>query len=119
MQKNAVAHIDWCTTQLVQLKDFMSGLFGWEFQPFGEGFFSYNPPDGGVSIGVLHNERAQIGGGTPNVYIDVVSIDACFERAAALGGGIAVPKTPVPGMGSFGFVHAPDGNLIGLFETDQ
>jgi predicted enzyme related to lactoylglutathione lyase len=43
----------------------------------------------------------------------------CFEKAKALGGEVAVPKTTIPGMGSFAFVKAPDGNLIGLFETGQ
>ena len=119
MKKHTITHVEWATTQLPQLKDFLTGLFGWEFQPFGEGYFHYNAPDGGVSIGLMHNERAQMAGGTPNVYIDVASIEACFEKAKALGGEVVVPKTSIPGMGSFGFVGAPDGNLIGLFETGQ
>jgi len=50
--------------------------------------------------------------------MDVVSIDACFEKAKALGGEAAVPRTSM-GIGSFAFVKAPDGNLMGLFETGQ
>jgi predicted enzyme related to lactoylglutathione lyase len=41
------------------------------------------------------------------------------EKAQALGGGVAVPKTTIPDMGSFVFVKAPDGNLIGLHETGR
>lgn len=118
MDKNTITHVEWGTTQLSRLKDFMTGLFDWQFQPFGEGYFMYKAP-GGLSVGLMHNDHAQVAGGTPNVYIDVVSIDACFEKAKALGGDVAVPKTTLPGMGSFAFVKAPDGNLIGLFETGQ
>lgn len=117
MEKPAITHIEWATTSLEQLRDFCANLFGWEFQAFGEGYYTYNPP-GGVSVGLMHNDRAHPGG-TPNVYIKVESIDACVEKAQALGGGVAVPKTTIPDMGSFAFVKAPDGNLIGLHETGR
>lgn len=118
MEKNTVTHVEWGTTQLTLLKDFMAGLFGWPFQQFDEDYFMYSAP-AGLSVGLMRSDHVQVGGGTPNVYIDVVSIEACLEKAKALGGDVAVPKTAIQGMGSFAFVKAPDGNLIGLFETGQ
>lgn len=70
-------------------------------------------------MGLTQDQHGAHPGGTPNVYIEVASIDACLEQAQLLGGGVAVPKTKVPGMGSFAFVKAPDGNLIGLHEINR
>jgi hypothetical protein len=42
-----------------------------------------------------------------------------MAQGQRLGGGLAVPRTVVPGSGSFAFLKAPDGNLIGLFEYNQ
>jgi predicted enzyme related to lactoylglutathione lyase len=117
MRDVSITHIEWATSNLAQLQTFLADLFGWKFEPFGEGYFSYNP-SAGVSVGLLHNPKA-VPGGTPNVYVAVDSIDACLERAQALGGGVAVPKTVVAGMGGFAFVLAPDGNLIGLHELGR
>lgn len=118
MEPPAITHVEWATARLEQTKAFLTGLFGWEFQPFGEGYYSYNPP-GGVSVGLMQDQHGAHSGGTPNVYIEVASIEAYLEQAQLLGGGVAVPKTNVPGMGSFAFVKAPDGNLIGLHEINR
>lgn len=112
-----VTHVEWDSPDHVGLKDFLSGVFGWQFAQFGENYFMTDSKMPGPGVGVNKNERAVIGNGTPNVYIDVPSIDETLARAKSLGGDVAVPKTPIPGMGSYGFIKAPDGNLIGLFET--
>jgi predicted enzyme related to lactoylglutathione lyase len=33
-------------------------------------------------------------------YVDVASIDAAIEKATTLGAQVAIPKTPVPGVGT-------------------
>ena len=114
-QKLVVTHVEWSTPDPVQLTGFLSGLFGWKFDGFGEDYFIYNPGSG-VSIGVLRNTQATPGG-TPNVYIEVKSIDDVTAHALELGGQIAVPKTEIPGMGWFAFVSSPEKNLIGLHES--
>jgi uncharacterized protein len=116
MANNLVTHVEWDTTDPIGLKDFLSGVFGWHFAPFGETYFTSDSKQTGIGVGINKNDRAQIGGGTPNVYIDVASIEETLSRAQLLGGGVAVPKTALPGMGSYAFIKAPDGNLIGLFE---
>ncbi len=111
-----INHVEWDTTDPIALKDFLSGVFGWQFAPFGDSYFITDSKQTGASVGINKNPRAIIGNGTPNVYIDVASMEATFAKAKALGGDVAVPKTDIPGMGSYGFLKAPDGNLIGLFE---
>lgn len=110
-----VTHVEWATTQLETLKDFLSRLFGWPFRSFGEGYYVYNPGDG-VSVGLMHNPRANAAG-SPNVYLKVESIDDCLSTAQSLGGEVAVPRTKMGDVGSFAFIKAPDGNLIGLYEV--
>jgi predicted enzyme related to lactoylglutathione lyase len=116
MQNHGITHVEWATKDLGALREFLAGLFGWEFQPFGDNYFMAFPTgQGGVSVGLLQSDQSQPGG-TPNVYIKVASIDACLERAQELGAGVAVPKTVIPGSGGFAFLKSPDGNLIGLHE---
>jgi predicted enzyme related to lactoylglutathione lyase len=40
-------------------------------------------------------------------------MDAMLLKAEGLGGKVVVPRTDM-GSGSFAFIAAPDGNLIGL-----
>ncbi len=49
-------------------------------------------------------------------YVDVPSIDAAVERAKKLGGEVALPKTPVPGVGAVAAIKDPQGNICGLWE---
>lgn len=112
-----INQIEWGSSEAERLKDFVSALFGWEFTPLMPGYYFYRGADG-PGIAVMQNERCQAGG-TPNVYVRVASIAECLTQARALGGDVAVPETPIPGMGSFAFVKAPDGNLIGLHQLER
>jgi predicted enzyme related to lactoylglutathione lyase len=111
-----INQIEWGSSDVERLKEFVSALFGWVFAPLAPGYYFYRGADG-PGIALMQNERCQAGG-TPNVYVRVASIAECLAKAPALGGGVAVPETPIPGMGSFAFIKAPDGNLIGLHQLE-
>jgi uncharacterized protein len=49
-------------------------------------------------------------------YVDVASIDAAIEKATKLGATVALPKTPVPGVGAVAAIVDPQGNACGLWE---
>ena len=56
-----------------------------------------------------------------NAFICTVQVDALDETLAAndrLGGIVALPKMPVPGVGWLAYVKDPDGNILGLLEPD-
>ena len=56
-----------------------------------------------------------------NAFICTVQVDAPDETLAAndrLGGSVALPKMPVPGVGWLAYVKDPDGNILGLLEPD-
>lgn len=56
-----------------------------------------------------------------NAFICTVEVDALDESLATstrLGGLVALPKMPVPGVGWLADVKDPDGNILGLLEPD-
>jgi predicted enzyme related to lactoylglutathione lyase len=114
MAINEITHVEWATTELNGLRDFLSGLFGWQFTELSPAYYFAGMDQ--LSIGLLLNPQAVLAGGSPNVYIEVGSIDEAFDRAIELGGVIAVPKVEIPAFGWYGFVKSPDGNLVGLHQ---
>ena len=49
----------------------------------------------------------------------VESVGDWTKKAEELGGKVIVPKQPVPGMGWFSQVTDPQGNLLGIWQTDE
>ena len=98
-------------TQTAVLEKFLSSLFSWKFEAFAPGYLMSLPATA-ESVGIMQSDKVHAGG-TPNVSIRVDDMDGILAKAVGLGGKIVVPKTPM-GEGSFAFVAAPDGNLIGL-----
>lgn len=117
MSMNEVTHIEWATTNLATLRNFLTGLFGWQFTELTSAYYFAGLEK--LSIGLLHNPKAVLAGGSPNVYIQVNTIDDSFEKAVELGGEIAFPKVEVPNFGWYGFVKSPDGNLVGLHQARE
>jgi predicted enzyme related to lactoylglutathione lyase len=114
MGKNAICHVEWASTDLERSKAFLWGLFGWEFQPFGEDYMVFSAPDGpGGGIWQVPEVRP---GASPVVYVSVDSVDRYLEESAELGGGVVKGRTEIPELGWYAHITDPDGNLIGLFE---
>ena len=60
-----------------------------------KGYYSARPGgEGSSTVGLNQNERAQVGGGAPNVYVEVESIDGCLARAQELGGSVTLRRIP-------------------------
>jgi predicted enzyme related to lactoylglutathione lyase len=56
-----------------------------------------------------------------NAYVCTVGVDSvnkALGTAGELGGTMAVPKMPVPGMGWLAYVKDPDGNIVGMMQMD-
>jgi hypothetical protein len=52
------------------------------------------------------------------VYVQVEDLEAYLQKATALGGKTLVPPVTLPGQGSFAWLAAPDGNIIGLWKPE-
>jgi predicted enzyme related to lactoylglutathione lyase len=50
--------------------------------------------------------------------VEVDSLDKTLATNSRLGGLVALPKMPVPGVGWLAYVKDPDGNILGLLEPD-
>lgn len=111
---HTICHIEWSSTDLEKTKTFLSGLFDWKFEAWGEEYLLFMPPDG-VGGGIAKVDTVQPGE-SPAVYIEVDEIEPYLEKAKQLGGGIAVPKTEIPTMGWFAHITDPDKNIVGLFQ---
>ena len=107
-----ICHVEWGTPDPESLQKFLNQLFGWEFQAFTPEYLMHIPAEGGASVGIMKSDQMRAGG-SPSASIRVTDIDAVMTKAATLGGKVVVPKTQM-GTGSFAFIAAPDGNLIGL-----
>jgi hypothetical protein len=55
----------------------------------------------------------------PVSYISVESVDDYAKKAQNLGADQVMPKTPVKGMGWFAWLKDTEGNVFGIWQTDE
>jgi predicted enzyme related to lactoylglutathione lyase len=106
---------------------FYQTLFGWTFQKW-EGPMPYwlvtTGPDNqpGINGGLLPRQGpAPLDNQAVISYvctIDVESLDASIGSVEANGGGIALPKMPVPGIGWLAYCKDTEGNIFGMMQSD-
>lgn len=118
MRNNRVVHFEIPANQPEALTKFYSEVFGWKFQkaslPGPEYWLCETGSDGpGINGAVMKRQDPR----QPWMnYVDVANIDAILEQAINLGAKIALPKTPVPGVGALAAIIDPEGNICGLWE---
>jgi uncharacterized protein len=110
-----------------KMQSFYQGLFGWTFEkwngPMEYWIIRTGPKeepgiDGGL---VKRMGQPPIEGAAVNAYVctmSVKSVDESFQKALDLGGTVAVPKMPIPGMGWLAYCKDPEGNIFGLMQND-
>ena len=122
-----VVHFEIPADDLERAKKFYS-IFGWQMQ-------DWPMPDGSVYVGARTvetdettyqpKEPGAINGGivlrdqytkTPNVAINVPSVDEYIEKVKEAGGNVVKPKQSIDGMGFYAYVSDTEGNLLGLWE---
>ena len=118
MANNRIVHFEIPANHPEALTQFYSGLFGWKFQKAPVPGLEYWLCDTGseapgINGAITSRHDAQ----QPWMnYVDVASIDATIEAASKLGAQVALPKTPVPGVGAVAAIIDPQGNICGLWE---
>ena len=50
--------------------------------------------------------------------VQVASVDVSLAKNAELGGTVALPKMPIPGIGWLAYIKDLDGNIMGLMSPD-
>lgn len=106
---------------------FYTGLFGWTFSKW-EGPMPYwlvvTGPDGepGINGGMMKRMGPPPSEGQAvNAYVCTVGIadlDGSIAKAQSLGGTIALPKMPIPGVGWLTYFKDTEGNIFGMMQRD-
>ena len=113
---------------------FYESVFGWRFMPVpGMDYWLINTGDGDPLAGVPHTEPGIDGGmvarqgsppapgSSPNAWVCTVDVPDCTEylaKAVAAGASVAMPVTVMTSIGWLAYFIDPDGNLVGLMQSD-
>jgi predicted enzyme related to lactoylglutathione lyase len=122
-----VIHFEIHATDPEGLISFYSSLFGWTFQKW-EGPTDYwlirtgSAEERGIDGGLLRRHgNAPTATQAVNSFVctvDVASAETGLARALELGGSVALPIMPVPGVGWLCYAKDPDGNIVGMMQND-
>jgi uncharacterized protein len=122
-----VVHFEIHATDPEKLVSFYTGLFGWTFQkwdgPMDYWLIGTGPADKpGINGGMI---RRHGDAPTPmqavNAFVCTVSVESAksaLDRAVELGGTMALPIMPVPGIGWLCYAKDPDDNIFGMMQPD-
>ncbi len=109
-----INHIELSSKDLTETKKFYSRLFGWKFDMFGDGYAMFKPSKKGVGGGFQLSKK--VTPGTTTFYVSVQNIPDTQKKAVTLGGKIGKRKKAIGGgMGYWGTIKDPHGNVIGVW----
>ena len=122
-----VVHFEIPADDVERAKSFYGSVFDWDLNTMqmdeGEYTIATTTP---VDESMMPTEPGGINGGlmrrsdetpSPVITIDVDDIEQSLKDVEAAGGTTVTPRTPIPGMGAFGYFKDPEGNVMGLWET--
>lgn len=103
---------------------FYTDLFGWRFTQWaGQDYWlikTGEPTEPGIDGGLLPR-RGGIDGTAVIAYVctaEVKELAPLVEKAVNLGGQIALPTMPVPGVGWLAYAKDTEGNIFGMMQAD-
>jgi hypothetical protein len=101
-------------------KNFYGSVFGWQFSNWGgpeEYWLITTGVNGTPGIdGAFYTPGPEMSG-TVNT-VDVDDLEEALVKVSANGGVVAMPKTPIPGVGWLAYVKDPEGNTLGMMQRD-
>jgi uncharacterized protein len=95
-------------------------VFGWQVQGWGEMPTYQLATTGSDGLGIdgaLYQRRQPDLGVL--VYVAVPDLVDALARAERAGATVVQPKTQIGGMGWSAVLRDPEGNMLGLFESDE
>jgi predicted enzyme related to lactoylglutathione lyase len=125
-----VVHFEIPVDNRSRAKEFYASVFEWDVQDTDmDGGSVYTlagtvatdekmqPKEAGAINGGLMDRTSDLS--VPVITIGVDSIDDSLKKVEAGGGSTITPRTPIPGMGAFGYFKDTEGNVMGLWETQM
>ena len=122
-----VVHFEIHATNPEPLVAFYTSLFGWTITkwegPMDYYLISTGPADKpGINGGLMRRHGDAPAPAQPVsafvCTVDVASVKASLEKAVELGGTVALPIMPVPGIGWLCYAKDTDGNIFGMMQSD-
>jgi predicted enzyme related to lactoylglutathione lyase len=122
-------HFEIHAADTTRARRFYEGMFGWTFVQWPGAAMEYwvintgSDDQPGINGGLVK----RVGGepleqqpvnAFPCTIGPVADVHASVSAAVALGGSIAHPVMPVPGVGWLAYVKDTEGNIIGLMQAD-
>lgn len=127
---NRINHFEIHATTPANVIAFYTKLFGWKFEKYPLPTMEYwgivtgdKPEEGAINGGLIQRMgEAAKDGAAVNAYVCTVTVehlDEMMDKAEKLGGSVALPKMPIPGMAWLGYCKDNDGNIFGMIENDK
>ena len=122
---NKVVHFEIPFDDKARARKFYSETFDWKLTEMPEMNYVM-AQTAAVDENQMPKEPGAINGGLfqrpkeaphPVLYVAVASVEETLTKVQQAGGKVVTPRTPIPGMGAYGRIADPEGNVIGLFET--
>jgi hypothetical protein len=126
MSAPRVTHFEIHAADPAKAAAFYSAVFGWRCVHHAQiDYWTVDTDEGnapGINGGIVRRRGPAPADGQPvNAFVCTVAVgdlDAYFAKALAHGGGQAVPRFTIPHVGFAAYVKDPDGNILGLMQSD-
>ncbi len=116
MKPHPVVHFEIGCRDGDKTREFFSELFDWNISGRDAGMMIDTGDAGSISGHIV--ELAPEWGNYVTVYVQVDDLEAYLRKATELGGKTLVPPVELPGQGSFAWLAAPEGNIIGIWKPE-
>jgi predicted enzyme related to lactoylglutathione lyase len=105
---------------------FYTGVFGWTVNRYGDMpyWLLTTGPAGepGIDGAILPRQGGRPPIGAPVVgmvnTVQVTDLDAAVAKVLEFGGGVALDKQDVPGVGTLAYVHDTEANIVGILQPE-
>jgi uncharacterized protein len=112
----SMAFTELASTNLNETRKFLEETFGWKFEsvqmPTGQYLTFQNPA--GTTIGIRSAQKSEVPGSTN--YVLVKDLSEAERNVRKKGGQIVLPRTDIPGMGSFFWFKIPSGPIMACWQ---
>lgn len=115
-----VVHFEIPADDVSRCERFYQEVFGWSFQKWDgpQEYWLVQTGTGARGIDGGVTKRGDASQGTVNT-IEVPSLDEALRKIERQGGKIAVPKTPLPGVGWLAYFTDTESNTFGVLQPDE
>ena len=115
----AMAFTELASTNLSEIRKFLEDTSGWRFDsvqmPTGQYLTFQNPA--GTTVGIRSAQESEIPRSTN--YVLVKDLDEAERKVRKKGGQIVLPRTDIPGMGSFFWFKIPSGPVMACWQDTK